>query len=282
MRFEADSAEIFVPDGLAPEGALARATCMGIGAHHDDLEIMAIDGILHAFESNRESFAGVVVTDGSGSPRAGAFADCSDEEMKRVRVEEQKKAASVGKYGIQVMLGYPSSDVKDSGVTGPVNDIRSIIKAGRPETVYTHNPMDKHDTHVAVFLRVIEAIRGLPADERPAKVYGGEVWRDLDWVLDDRKVVFDCSGHEDLQAQLVAVFESQIAGGKRYDLAALARQRANATYYASHGVDTATALTYAVDLTPLIDDDALDPGEFSRAYVDELREDVLQRIKNFR
>lgn len=281
MNFENEAAEIFVPDGVPVETALTRTTSMGIGAHHDDLEIMAIDGILRAFGNSREWFAGVVVTDGSGSPRSGAFADFSDEDMKRIRGIEQKRAATIGAYGIQVMLGYPSSAVKDPEQAPPRSDIRRAIESAAPEVVYTHNPMDKHDTHVALCLRVIGSIRDLPAEKRPRKLYGGEVWRDLDWVLDERKVVFDCSDHEDLQARLVAVFESQITGGKRYDLAALGRRRAHATYHDSHDVDSATGLSYAVDMTPLIEDDKLDVGDFCRGYVDEFNEDVASRISRF-
>jgi len=40
---------------------------------------------------------------------------------------------------------------------------------------------------------------------------------------------------ENLQFALLGVFESQIAGGKRYDLALMGRRRANATYFESHG-----------------------------------------------
>ena len=59
--------------------------------------------------------------------------------------------------------------------------------------MYTHNLADKHETHVAVALRTIAAIRGLPEEERPARLLGCEVWRDLDWMLDEEKVVLDLS-----------------------------------------------------------------------------------------
>ena len=69
MRFKRDTAQLFVPDGL-PEGqALARTTHMGISAHQDDLEIMAVDGILQCFQRTDKWFTGVIVTNGSGSPR---------------------------------------------------------------------------------------------------------------------------------------------------------------------------------------------------------------------
>src|SRR3990172_796346 len=91
MRLSIDTAEVFVPDGLPGEAALARTTHLGIGAHQDDLEIMAIHGILSCFRQRDHWFTGVVVTDGSGSPRDGVYGEFSDEQMRSVRRSEQKK-----------------------------------------------------------------------------------------------------------------------------------------------------------------------------------------------
>jgi hypothetical protein len=140
--------------------------------------------------------------------------------------------------------------------------------------VYTHNLADKHDTHVGVVLRVIEAIRRLSAEERPQRLYGCEVWRDLDWMVDADKVVFEVSAHGNLQAALLGVFDSQICGGKQYDLATMGRRRANATYYASHSTDVATGMIFAMDLTPLIED----PDVSIRAYVREFTERFVQEV----
>ena len=84
---------------------------------------------------------------------------------------------------------------------------------------------------LAVALRVIEAIRRLDQAERPARLVGCEVWRALDWIVDSDKVQMNVSAHENLQFALLGVFDSQIAGGKRYDLASMGRRRANATYF---------------------------------------------------
>ena len=159
MKFSMQAAEVFIPDGSAEDSALARTTHLGIGAHHDDLEIMAIEGILCGYEDADSWFTGVVVTDGGGSPRVGKFADHSDEAMKSVRRDEQKKAASLGKYGVQIMLAHASATVKNSAETVVAEELRSILEATCPDVVYTHNPADKHDTHIAVMLRVLEAIR---------------------------------------------------------------------------------------------------------------------------
>ena len=118
----------------------------------------------------------------------------------------------------------------------------TLLRATQPQIVYTHNLADKHDTHVGVALRVIEALRRLDQAERPARLVGCEVWRALDWMVDPDKVLLDVSDHENLQSALLGVFDSQIVGGKRYDLASMGRRRANATYFESHGVDDTTGL----------------------------------------
>ena len=279
MKFHLLTAEIFVPDNLPVEEALARTTHLCIAAHQDDIEIMAAQPILECFQREDKWFTGVVVTDGRGSPRNGIYEQYNDEEMRLVRFKEQRKAAIVGEYAAQVMLDYPSKVVKDSRDTSPVEDIVSLLKAARPQVVFTHNLADKHDTHVAVALRVIAAIRSLPEDERPQKLYGCEVWRGLDWMVDSDKTTLDISQQENLQAALLGVYDSQISGGKRYDLASLARRRANATYFESHGVDVTTGLSFAMDMTPLITIANGSPADFVQEFIHRFAQDVRDRLE---
>ena len=278
MNFNLNTAQLFVPDGLPAAAALARTTHLAIGAHQDDLEIMAIDGILQCFQREDRWFTGVVVTNGRGSPRAGLYGDYTDDQMWEVRIKEQKKAAVIGEYAAQVLLDYPSSAVKDGSNKQPVEDIIKLMKMAQPEVVYTHNLVDKHATHIGVTLKVIEAIQTLPQSERPQKLYGCEVWRDLDWMLDEDKVAFDCSVQENLQMALVGVFDSQVTGGKRYDLATMGRRRAHATYHASHDTDVAIGLVFAMDLTPLVVGVGKDISAFVQGYIERFAEDVRQRL----
>jgi len=282
MNFNLDTAELFVPDGLPAEEALVRTTHLCLAAHQDDIEIMAANPIITCFQQADKWFTGVVVTDGRGSPRDDLYKGYSDEDMRIVRFKEQKKAAVVGEYAAQILLDYPSKMIKDGSNKLAVADIVKILKATRPQFVYTHNLADKHDTHVGVALKVIEAIRQLPQDEQPQKLYGCEVWRDLDWMTDDDKVPFDCSAHENLQMALVGVFDSQICGGKRYDLATLGRRKAHATYFASHGTDATTGLSFGMDLTPLIADPAKDPGLFVQEYIHRFAQEVADRMGKLR
>jgi len=281
MKFHLSSSEIFVPDGLPVEQALSRTTHMAISAHQDDIEIMASAPILECYQQEALWFTGVVATDGRGSPRAGLYEQYTDEEMHAVRFKEQRKAAIVGEYAAQVMLDYPSKMMKDASNPHPVEDLVALLKVAQPQFVYTHNLADKHDTHVSTALRAITAIRCLPESMRPKKLYGCEVWRDLDWTVDEDKVPLDTSEHECLQASLLGVFDSQITGGKRYDLASLGRRRANATYFASHGVDQTTGLTYAIDLTPLITDPEKEIGAYVQGFIQRFADDVADRLKRF-
>jgi len=279
MKFHLPTAEVFIPDGLDEAAALARTSHMAFAAHQDDIEIMAAAPILECFQQAERWFTGVIVTDGRGSPRDGLYKNYSDEEMRLVRFKEQKKAAVVGEFAAQVLLDHPSKAVKDGANLAPVADIAALLRAARPQVVYTHNLADKHDTHVGVALKVIAAIRSLPEAERPQKLLGCEVWRDLDWMVDTDKVGMDLSEHENLQMALLGVFDSQIAGGKRYDLASLGRRRANATYFASHGVDLSLGVSYAMDLTPLISDVAKDPAAYVQEYVQRFAQDLAERFK---
>ena len=281
MKLSESKAEIWVPDGASETTALERVTHMGIAAHQDDIEIMALEGILVGFGRPDKWFMAVIVTNGAGSPRDGLYAQYTDEQMQVVRRIEQKKAAFVGDYSAVALLNHPSSAVKSSRSPGPKNDLRSLIAAAQPETIYTHNLADKHDTHIGVALRTIDAIRELPPDQRPKKLYGCEVWRDLDWVVDSDKVVFQLDEHENIASALVGVFDSQIAGGKRYDWATIARRRAHATYHQSHSVDAAQMINFGIDLTSLIQDENFDPAEYVGGFIRRFAEDVNCRIKKF-
>jgi LmbE family N-acetylglucosaminyl deacetylase len=282
MKFSHSRSDIFVPDSsITPEAALARVTHLAIGAHQDDLEIMAYAGIAACLDSGSPSFGGVVVTNGAGSPRTGAYAHLSDEQMQEVRCEEQRQAARLGSYAIQLQLAHPSAEVKKSGQPDIVGDLYKIFSSCRPEVVYLHNPADKHDTHVAVLLRCLEALRALPAEQRPLRVLGCEVWRDLDWLVDGDKVALDASGHPEVALALLKAFDSQVTGGKRYDLATLGRRSAHATFHTSHATDRMSGITWAMDLAPLVRDPSLSVEDFTAAHLDRLRADVVQRIRAF-
>jgi LmbE family N-acetylglucosaminyl deacetylase len=279
MKFANSTAEIFVPDGKSVADALGRVTHLGIGAHQDDLEFNMFHGIVECFDSEAEWFGGVTCADGAGSSRIGPYANFTDEQMRAVRRREQNQAAIVGRFGVMIQLDHPSATVKNAGDHSLKNDLKKILVAARPSVVYTHNPADKHETHIAVFAATLQALRELPREQRPKKVLGCEGWRDLDWLADSEKVLLDVSARENLAFALNGIFDSQIAGGKRYDLAVMSRRRANATFQESHASDSAAQVSVAMDLTPLVADESLDVAEFVCGHVAKFQNDVRQKLR---
>ena len=268
--------EIFIPSGISEANAMSRTTHLVIAAHQDDIEIMAYDAVLQCFGNPGAHCTGVVVTDGAGSPRSGIYERYTDDEMRAVRRLEQQKAAIVGEYSAQVFLDYASADVKNPANCEVTEDIKEVIRRTRPDFIYTHNIADKHDTHVGVAVKAIKALREL--EYLPKAVYGCEAWRSLDWLNDGDKIRHDVSGRSSLEAALVGVFDSQIAGGKRYDSATAGRRLSNATFGSSHSVDDASAVCISMDLTPLVQNPQLGIKEFIAAHIDNFKKDVLEKV----
>lgn len=262
------------------EKSLDGVTHLCVAAHQDDIEIMAFSPIAECYDSVDKNFAGVVVTDGAGSPRTGEFADFTDEQMKEIRIVEQQKAADIGKYRAAIQLEFPSKDVKNPDNDEPVKAIYDLLMKIQPEYLYTHNIADKHETHVAVALRTIEAVKRMPKEARPEKFTALEVWRSLDWLPDDDKVCLDTAGYPEVERELLTVHRSQVAGGKRYDNAAIGRRFANATFFASHDTDDCTSMNFGLDLMPLVESGE-SPKEFIEKYIDRFKDEVdsvLERL----
>ena len=278
IQLKNPDADVFVPDGSNLAEALARTTHLAVGAHQDDIEFMALHGILRCYGRTDLWFSGITITHGGGSPRSGPYEKYSDEDMRTVRVAEQRKAALVGDYACQVQLGFPSAVAKDGLNDDVAVYLQAILEGANPEVVYLHNPADKHDTHVACCLRSIDALRALPRDARPQKVYGCEIWRGLDWLFDDDKQLLRIIDRDNIAASVCGVFDSQISGGKRYDLAVQGRHLANATFYESHEVDRRQKLSFAMDLTPLMEDDSLSVVDYTLGLLRQFKDDVTDRI----
>ena len=255
-----------------------KMTHLAIAAHMDDIEIMAVDGVLKAQADPELRFAGVVVTDSRGAPRQGEFANITDEEMAEIRIGEQEKAAQIGNYAACVLMGYPSAAVKKPNNEELIKDLVKVIEHFEPEVVYTHSLADKHPTHVAVCLRVIEALRRIQ-DKKVKEFIGCEVWRGLDWLSDDEKVLMDVSEDPDLQKALLQAHRSQTVGGKNYLEAVMGRRAANATFFDPHDTDRAKGLVYGMDLMPLLDDPQLDPLEYMRTLTGRFQDEVLGMIR---
>ena len=148
--------------------------------------------------------------------------------------------------------------------------------------VYTHNLADKHDTHVSVALATIDACRALPRPTRPRPPPRRRGLARPDWLTGDDKVALDVSARESLSAALIGVFDSQITGGKRYDLAVAGLRRAHATLDESHHLDASAALAFYMDLDAARDRHGAGSLAFAQERVERFATDVKDRIRRLR
>lgn len=256
--------EKFVPK--TAKGAAVRR--MAVSAHKDDVEMLALHGIAECYENG--GFAAAVLTDGGACPRSREYASVTDEDMAELRTAEQKRAAEEGRYEALWLFEKSSGEIKRQAKEGGdvVEGLAEIFRSlPRLDVLYLHSPFDRHPTHVAACLAALAALKLLEDEQKPLKVCGCEVWRDLDWLSDIDKAVMDVSGSDELAARLMSCFVSQNSV-KRYDIAAAARRKANATFWQSHEGDEASSLIYGVDLTGL-------------AYGGDTEKFVKEKIENF-
>jgi len=278
MKFSRPEASLYAPARQDPLAGLSTTTHLGIGAHADDLEILAFPGISACYRHPSHRFSGVVVTDGAGAPRSGSFAKTSDSEMVAIRREEQQRAADLGLYASVIQLGYPSQEIKKPDRSKLINDILQILTTAQPQILYLHNPVDRHETHLAVLLACIEALKQIPENSRPLEIYGCEVWGDLDWVPASQILRLPCSAPQDFGPSLLRCFASQVDGGKRYDLAAQGRRRAQATFGDAYTPDQSDEVVLALDLKPLLQPEA-SLSNFVSSLTEEFRAQAIARTQ---
>ncbi len=281
MHFNNQEADIHIPDRVGEEEALARTTYMSIAAHQDDCEIMAYHAIAKCYGSEDDWYTAVVLTDGGGSPRSGMYADYTNAQIHEKRSQEQRDAADVGKYAAVVQLAYSSEEVRTTKKDSIEEELVKLLKMARPKYMFIHNPADRHETHLGACLRAIGAIRKLPPEMRPEKVYGMEVWRSLDWLSEKDRLIFDTSEYPEVASGVITAFESQCTPLKRFDLAALGRRLGNATFQAPRDNDVTNSCNIGVDLTPLIQQPELDIEEFTLELIRSFYRETQELIERF-
>lgn len=278
MDFRNKTADLYVPDGKPIQDALTRTSHLGICSAQDELEVAALHGVIECFGNAKQWFAGVVCTDGAESARTSPYVECSDRQMAVIRMNEQKEASRIGQYGLLAQLNYPSGVIRDPKHTALSEDLADILTATRPKIVYTHNPLARNDTHISIFVSVVEALRRVHPGRRPEKLYCCETWRGLEWVPETDRVVLDVSERTHLGDALLGLYDTQLADGLRFDQIFRARREANAGLLLSHRYPNAKQVIYAIDMSRLMSEDSINTLDFVVDLIDRFSDDIRERL----
>ncbi len=232
------------------EQDLSLGTHLAIGAHPDDLEIMAGPLIEECLQDDRKKFVGVVCTHGVSDSFISENSTQLISEKIKVRRSEQLKAAELAGYFAVIQLGHSSSDVKNPRFTILKEQLSELIKTIKPQKVYTHNPFDRHRTHRAVFRNVFESLRD--SQFRPEEFLGCEVWRGLDWLDSEKKRALSINDTAFIE-KLISCFSSQQDSQRDYALGLRSRLKANQTFNDAYKSLESDHILYALDLKHLLE-----------------------------
>lgn len=259
--------------------AKRHTTHLAIVAHQDDAEIIGYSGIHACFQKEDAWFSSITLTNGGGASRGGKYQAYNNRSLAAVRQQEQLKAALLGEYAFCSQWATDSAYLKTLKQEA-ISELVAELQHCRPETIYTHNPFDKHATHVSAMKAVIEAVKVIRQSEpnyQPT-LLGVEVWGGLDWLPESYLIELDCSPMPNLEQALIGLYDSQIDGNKSYDQAVIGRRVANATFSASHSSDTHRAVNFAIDLTPLISDPTQSLEVFAKPIIEKFTETKLHSL----
>ena len=240
-----------------------------ICAHPDDCELMAIDGIQRGYRATKYTFACVVTTDGMDSERCGRYLKMTDKRMVNILMNEEKKAASIGRYNSVYFMNYSSEEARSQENEDIINEYVEIIKELKPRVVYTHSLLDRHPTHVAVAIKVINALRTMKKGDQPKVLYGCESERNLEWVDESKIVTFNVSKNMRLQRQLISVHKSQNLA-RDYVNAAMGRRFVNAVFNKVETKKNAKLTAKAINMTTLLRRREYPIKRYVMSFVDDL------------
>lgn len=261
---------------------LQQTTHLAIVAHQDDAEIIGYSGIHQCFQNPTNWFGSVTLTNGSGASRGGRYQNTSDQTLSEIRQSEQVKAAQLGEYAFCRQWLCSSKELKENQSVA-IHQLATTINQVRPDTVYTHNPFDKHTTHIVVMNITLQALAKVREDNPhyQPKVYGVEVWGSLDWLPDAYRIDLDCSPMPNLEQALIGLYDSQIDGNKGYDTAVLGRRSANATFHSSHHEDSVRSTNIAMDLSKSLGT-ATDLVNYCQEILDAFTQEKIEAISTLK
>jgi LmbE family N-acetylglucosaminyl deacetylase len=246
---------------------------LGICLRPTDCEVMAIDGIQRGYRASKYTFACVVTSDGADSERSGRYAKATDKRMAQVVMGEQKRAANIGRYNSVYFMNYSTDEVKDQENEDIINEYVEIIKELKPRILYTYSLLDRNPLHVAVAVKVINALRTMKRGDQPKVLYGCESERDLEWVNQDKIVTFNISKNMRLQRQLISAHKSANIS-RDYVNATIGRRLVNAVFNKDEKKKSAKLTAKAINMTTLLRRKEFPIKRFAMSFIDDLYTDI--------
>ena len=205
-----------------------------------------------------------------------------------MRQHEQREAAQLTHTPV-IQFKYPSAASNGHmGLQKQQEVARAIssIFSATPDVarVYGHNPLDKHDTHLATLACMLSGLRAAASDTpKLAHVYGMEVWGGLTTVEPlVKKFPLSKTVLQQLK-DVIAVYKSQILGqGRHYEDATDYRYRAHGAYTSSpHSSEPPNGIGLALDMTELVRDGSPDLLGYIKKIMDRARDLKMEQAKSF-
>ena len=277
----------------ALENALTHATDIAVGAHPDDVEIMAGGILLNDQKIGAPTkWLSVIVTNGaaSNSVLVGDTSTKTPQERTAMRQHEQREAARLTntpviqyKYHSAVTNGFMGAAKKEEATAALETLFAATPNVAR---IYGHNPLDKHDTHLGVLACMVGALRRTAKDNpHLTNVYGMEVWGGLSGVEPELTLFpitdeVSKAGEETVLEKLgrvIGVYVSQIEGQARdYAKTTIARLIGHGGYVTNPFLSQPPeGMMLGLDMTELVQNQDLTLGQYAKVVLEKA---ALQKI----
>lgn len=169
-----------------------------------DIERLGSDGIIDSLYNPNKSFVGVVTMAPTNIKNGGLYSLYNPEDMISVRLTEQQKAANLGSYNSTYILNHKNTD-EDEDI---IDDYVNLIKAYKPETIYTYSPFEKDLNKVRILKLVITAISRIVDNYHPNLVLGVSLDNNINFISNEKLVKLGINKKLNFVNSILSVYDS--------------------------------------------------------------------------
>ena len=179
-----------------------------------DVERLGADGIVDSLYNPNKSFVGVVTMAPTNIQNNGLYSLYNPEDMISIRLAEQQKAANIGSYNSTYILNHKDEDDDESIIDDYVN----LIKAYKPEVIYTYSPFEKNKEKIRILKLVITAISRIIDNYHPKLVLGVSLDSDDNFLATNKFVKLGTSKKYDFVKNMLSVYDTAIENNEKLDV----------------------------------------------------------------